>query len=148
MQKRVSAPKPSPKDHRSGYTLAEMMVVLVIIALIVAIVGPRIFGQVGKAKAKVARVQVENLASAVEYFYLDMGHYPSTSEGLQALVQAPADSEDWQGPYLRKGKVPMDPWNHPYQYTREANGRFSITSLGQDNKPGGTGEDQDYTFRN
>lgn len=135
-------------DRRSGYTLAELMVVLFILVLIMVIVGPKLFGQLGKAKAKVARVQVENLASAVEYFYLDMGRYPTTAEGLQALVQAPADAEDWQGPYLRKNKVPLDPWKHPYEYKSDVNGRFVITYLGRDNKPGGTGEDQDYTFRN
>lgn len=144
MQKRLSA----STDPRSGYTLLELMVVLFILVLIIALVGPKLFGQLGQAKTKVARVQVENLAAAVEYFYLDMGRYPTTSEGLQALVQAPANAEDWQGPYLRKNQVPLDPWKHPYVYKREANGRFVVTSLGKDNKPGGTGEDQDYTFRN
>jgi len=135
------------EDSQAGYTLAELMVVMLILALVVGIAVPRFMTMFAGAKAKAAKVQVENLASALEFYYLDTGHYPTSTEGLSALISAPPNAEGWNGPYLRKKggvTVPLDPWKHPYEYVLDGN-NFTIRTLGADNKEGGEGEDSDYS---
>jgi general secretion pathway protein G len=136
--------KPSPSPLRQpGFTLLELLVVLVIIGLLVGYVAPRFFSQVGKSEVKVARAQIKSLEDALDQYRLDVGHYPTTDQGLAALNTQPAGETKWQGPYLRKA-VPNDPWGHPYQYQAPGNhGEYDLFSLGKDGQPGGTGEAAD-----
>ncbi len=134
-----------PSKNKAGYTLTELLVVLVILGLVMGLIAPKFIGQIGGARTKTAAAQVTNLASAVEFFYLDMGRYPSTLEGLTALLSPPPDSDTWNGPYLKRGKtVPNDPWKNPYIYEVLADGSFVIRSLGADAKEGGDGENRDH----
>lgn len=135
----------APSSKQSGYTLMELVVVMLIIVVIVGVVAPRFIGQVGTAKANAASVQVKNLSAAVEFFYLDTGRYPTSAEGLNALVSAPGGVQNWNGPYLREGRLPDDPWKNPYIYRSSNNSQFTIKSLGADNKEGGDGQDRDHT---
>ncbi|TSE34061.1 type II secretion system major pseudopilin GspG [Tepidimonas taiwanensis] len=125
----------------AGFTLVELLVVLVILTLLAGLVGPRFLNQLGGAKSKTAAVQIADLEKGLDLFKLDVGRYPTTEEGLQALVTAPAGVKVWNGPYI-KGNVPVDPWGRPYRYTMQ-NGRIEIVSLGADGAPGGEGEDAD-----
>lgn len=125
-----------------AYTLTEMLVVLVIIGLLAAIVGPRLFSRLDDAKARTARLQMTSLQTAVDLFRLDVGRLPSAEEGLQALVQAPAAETSWLGPYLARDAVPADPWGTAYIYEPEQNS-FRIVSYGADGREGGTGAAQD-----
>jgi len=128
----------------AGFTLVEMLVVLGIIALIAALVGPQLIKYLGKAKSETAAVQVGNLTSALEVYYLDNGHYPTTQEGLGALLHAPQDAKRWNGPYLRKAEGLVDPWGRPYLYKAPgAHGDFDVLSYGRDGLAGGTGDDRD-----
>jgi general secretion pathway protein G len=138
------------RDSRRGYTLTELLVVLVIISLLTAIVAPRLIGRIGKAKSTTARTQIENLISALDIYQLDMGEYPSTEQGLAALVTKPTESEQgyglWAGPYLRRGKIPQDPWKKPFTYSLSPGGEtIVITSLGKDAQIGGDGENRDIS---
>jgi general secretion pathway protein G len=131
----------------SGFTLLELLVVMVIIGLLAGFVAPRYFAQVGKSQVKVAKAQVDALDKALDQYRLDVGRYPTTEEGLAALQAAPAgaDASAWGGPYLKKG-VPNDPWGRPYIYLSPGeHGEFDLSSLGKDGRPGGTGEDADIT---
>ena len=128
--------------RRHGFTLVELLVVLAILALLAGIVGPKVLGQLGGAKAKTAAVQIADLDKTLELFKLDVGRYPTAEEGLDALVKKPASAASWSGPYL-KGGVPVDPWSHPYVYRPGAGGSFEILSLGADGAPGGEGENAD-----
>jgi general secretion pathway protein G len=101
---------------QAGFTLVEMLVVITIIGLIVALVGPRVLGYLGESKVKAAKIQIESFSAALDLYYLDNGRYPASNEGLSALVQRPASASAWNGPYLRTGAVPLDPWGHPYIY--------------------------------
>ena len=131
-------------NKNSGFTLIELMVVMVILVLIAGLVGPQIMKQLGKAKSGTARLQVEDLGAALDIFYLDNGRYPNTQEGLVALVQKPAGFDNWNGPYLKKKKVPIDPWNKDYQYQSPGqNGEYDLYSYGADNQVGGEGNDRD-----
>jgi general secretion pathway protein G len=131
------------KDRR-GFTLIELLVVMVILGLLAALVGPRLFGHVGAANQKAAKTQIEMLGQALDAFRLDVGRYPSTSEGLNALVTNPG-VEGWNGPYLKKG-LPNDPWKKPYQYQAPGeHGDYDIVSYGADGAPGGEGESKDVT---
>ena len=123
-----------------GFTLLELLVVLVVLGLLAGIVAPRYFSQLGRSEAKVARAQIEGLAKALDLYRLEVGRYPSSEQGLQALVTAPSDEARWTGPYLQK-KVPDDPWGHPYiyRYPGESN-EYDLLSLGKDGQPGGDGE--------
>ncbi|MDO8845402.1 MAG: type II secretion system major pseudopilin GspG [Methylicorpusculum sp.] len=128
----------------SGFTLLELLVVLGIIAMLAGIVGPQVMKHMGASKTKAAKVQIEGLASSLDMYKLDVGRYPSTEQGLNALIEKPSDVERWNGPYLRKSKVPVDPWQQPYQYKFPGeHGNFDLFSLGADLKEGGEGEDQD-----
>ena len=116
---------------------------MVIIGLLVGYVAPMYFKQVGKSEVKVARAQIEAFGKALDQYRLDSGHYPTTEQGLQALITKPADETRWDGPYLKKG-VPTDPWGAAYAYKRPSTkGEYDIVSLGKDSAPGGTGEDAD-----
>jgi general secretion pathway protein G len=124
-----------------GFTLVELLVVLAIIALIGTLVGPRVLGYIGTAKADTAATQIRNISNAVELYYLDVGAYPAPGKGLSALVESDG-SPGWRGPYLKSGAGLADPWGRPYGY--EGSGAsFRIVSLGRDGAAGGTGEDAD-----
>ncbi len=137
-------------NHRSdlarGFTLLELLVVMVIIGLLAGFVAPRYFAQVGKSQVKVARAQIDALDKALDQFRLDVGRYPTSEEGLQALVAQPNGEQKWAGPYLKKG-VPADPWGRPYVYALPGThgGDFDLMSYGKDGRPGGSGEDADVT---
>lgn len=129
-----------------GFTLLELLVVILIIGLLTGIVAPRLMGQIGRSERTVARGQIDALDKAIEAFRLDMGRYPTNAEGLQALIQAPGGDGRWRGPYL-KGNVPLDPWDSTYQYRSPgAAGRdFDLVSYGRDKVAGGNGDDADIT---
>lgn len=130
--------------NNQGFTLIELLVVMVIIGLLAALVGPRIFPKLGKGKQAAAKAQIELLGQALDQYKLDVGSYPSTQEGLNALQTNPG-VEKWDGPYLKKN-VPLDPWGKPYGYQNPGtHGEYDLYSLGRDNKPGGEGEDKDVT---
>lgn len=130
---------------RAGFTLLELLVVIVIIGLLVSIVGPRFFGQVGQSKSKTAKVQIESLEKALDLYRLDLGRYPPTESGLAALNVRPQNEPKWNGPYLKKD-VPLDPWGKPYMYKQPGeHGEFDLFSLGSDGQPGGTGEAADVS---
>lgn len=126
------------KNSRAlGFTLLELLVVMVIIGLLAGYVAPRYFSQIGKSEIKAARAQIDALEKALDQFRLDTGHYPSQSAGLDALMKRPSNEPRWDGPYLKKD-VPLDPWGNPYQYRRPGNNReFDLYSFGADGKPGG-----------
>lgn len=127
-----------------GFTLIELLVVLAIIGLLAGLVGPQVMKHLGESKSKTARLQIEELASALDMYRLDIGRYPSTDEGLAALIEAPGTAKVWNGPYLRKKKVPADPWNNAYHYAAPGqHGKFDLFTLGADNSEGGEGEDAD-----
>jgi len=130
--------------YSRGFTLIELLVVLVILGLLAGLVGPRVMKYLGSANTDTARVQLEQLGSALEMYRIDVGRYPSSSEGLRALVQAPSGGGRWNGPYLRKDVVPKDPWGNDYQYRYPGeHGDFDLYTHGADNAPGGDGENQD-----
>jgi general secretion pathway protein G len=129
----------------SGFTLLELLVVMVIIGLLAGFVAPRFFAQIGKSETKAARAQLDALEKALDQYRLDVGRYPGTEQGLVALVERPAGLTRWSGPYLKKS-VPQDPWGHPYLYKSPGDhGEFDLLSLGKDGQPGGTGEAEDIT---
>lgn len=128
--------------NRQGFTLIELLVVMVILGLLAALVGPRLFGHVGAANQKAAKTQIEMLGQGLDAFRLDVGRYPSTSEGLAALITNPG-VEGWNGPYLKKG-LPNDPWKRPYIYQSPGeHGDYDLVSYGADGAPGGDGENKD-----
>lgn len=133
-----------------GFTLLEMIVVLVIIGLIMGLVGPRLFGQADKARVQSAETQIKMLRGALETMRLDINRFPTAEEGLRLLVEKPSDpqlAQRWSGPYL-DGAVPKDPWDRPYQYaaTPSAGQAFTLYSLGADGQPGGEGFDADIGY--
>ena len=126
-----------------GITLVEMLVVLAIIGLLAGLVGPAVLNQLGGAKSKTASVQIKDFEQSLEIFKLDVGRFPSTEEGLSALVEKPSNVVGWNGPYLKSG-VPQDPWKKPYQYKMPGDhGEYDIFTYGQDGVPGGDGENAD-----
>lgn len=125
--------------------MLELLVVMVIIGLLAGYVGPKYFSQIGKSEIKATRAQIDALSKALFQYRLDVGHYPSTEQGLVALVQQPANETKWDGPYLSKA-VPLDPWGAPYVFTMPGeHGDFDLLSYGKDGKPGGEGEAADIT---
>jgi len=127
-----------------GFTLIELLVVLVILGLLAGLVGPRVVKHLGDSKTKAAMLQIEELGAALDLYRLEVGRYPTTDQGLQALVERPLSVERWDGPYLRKATIRDDPWGHPYNYRSPGeHGAFDIYSLGADNTDGGEGEDRD-----
>ena len=134
----------SPRRPR-GFTLLELLVVMVIIGLLAGYVGPRFFSQIGKSEVKAARAQLDALEKALDHYRLDTGRYPTTEQGLAALNERPANEAKWGGPYLKKA-VPNDPWGKPYQYKAPGeHGEYDLLSFGKDGQPGGTGENEDIT---
>lgn len=130
------------KEHE-GFTLIELLVVLIILGLLAAIVAPKFFGRIDKAKVKTAKAQIELLGTALDSFRLDNGRYPTTEEGLEALRTKPGELEKWDGPYLPK-PVPQDPWGRPYHYRSPGeNGEYDLFSYGRDGTEGGEGVDRD-----
>ena len=128
-----------------GFTLLELLVVMVIIGLLAGFVGPRYFSQVGKSQTKLAAAQIDALEKALEQFRLDVDRYPTTEEGLGALQQAPPGVNGWLGPYLKKA-VPLDPWGRPFIYREPGeHGEIDLYTYGKDGRPGGTGVDLDIT---
>ena len=132
--------------RQAGFTLIEIMVVMVIIGLLMALVGPNLIGRSEKAKVQAAQMQIERLGTVLDTFRLDVGRYPTSQEGLQVLVQRPIGVDRWDGPYLNKG-VPKDPWDRPYLYRSpgEAGRPYDLYSLGADGAPGGTDNNRDVT---
>lgn len=131
-------------DNQPGFTLIELLVVLVILGLLAGLVGPRVLRYLGSAKSDTAQLQIEEFAAALDLFHLEVGHYPTTEEGLGALVSRPSGSSNWHGPYLRKKTIPSDPWSRRYHYVSPGeNGDYDLYSLGRDNAEGGDGEDSD-----
>lgn len=144
----MTATRPPPSgaprfSHRPrGFTLLELLVVMVIIGLLAGYVGPRFFAQIGKSEVKTARAQIDALEKALDQYRLDLGHYPSTEQGLDALVNSPGE-ERWEGPYLRKA-VPSDPWGKSYEYRYPGErSEFDLYTFGADGRPGGEGDGAD-----
>lgn len=128
----------------SGFTLLELLVVVAIIGLLAAYVGPRYFSQLGKSESAVAKAQIEAFAKALDQYRLDVGRFPTTEQGLAALVSSPGHKK-WNGPYLAKD-LPADPWGNPYRYrSPAAKGDYEILSYGKDGLPGGVADDADIT---
>ncbi len=129
----------------SGFTLLELLVVIVIIGLLAAYVGPKYFSQLGKSEVTVAKAQIGAFEKALDTYRIDVGRFPTTEEGLSALVTKPAEAAKWNGPYLKK-EVPLDPWGRAYLYKAPGiKGDFEIVSTSKDGQPGGVGEDADIS---
>lgn len=125
---------------QAGFTLVEILVVITIIGMIMALVGPRVLNYLGESKTKAAKIQIESFSSALDLFYLDLGRYPTSSEGLAALAQRPGNASGWNGPYLRGGMLPVDPWGRAYVYRSPGErAAYDIVSLGSDGQEGGSG---------
>lgn len=132
------------KRNERGYSLLELLVALAILSLIIAIAAPRLIGYFEASKAKTAKIQIANLSTAMDLYYLSNGGYPTEQQGLKALVEKPEGATAWDGPYLNKADGIIDPWGRPYVYKQPGeHGKFDIASLGADGKEGGTGEDAD-----
>jgi general secretion pathway protein G len=145
---RVLVAKPADADKgQRGFTLVEMLVVITIIGLIMGLIGPRVLNYLSESKVKAAKIQLQSFGSALDLFYLDAGRFPSTAEGLEALVRPTPGVASWNGPYLRGGNVPNDPWNHGYVYRSPGErGPYDIMSYGSDGQEGGTGVASDITL--
>ena len=143
--RRAARPRRPALLDQAGFTLIELLIVVIILGVLAALVGPRLFGRVGQSRQAAARVQIELLGAALDQFKLDVGRYPTSQEGLQALQQSPGNAPGWEGPYLKKD-VPRDPWGNPYQYRSPGeHGEYDVSSFGSDGQPGGEGEAADVT---
>src|SRR5690554_6773018 len=126
------------RRSQQGFTLMELLVVLAILGLLMSLVGPRVLNQLGGAKTKTAAIQIKDLEQSLEMYKLDVGRFPSTDEGLKALVRKPANVAGWNGPYLKSNEVPLDPWNNEYHYKYPGEkGEIDIFTYGQNGVPGG-----------
>ncbi len=134
------------RRHQAGFTLVELLVVLIILGLIAAFAAPRVIKFVGGAKTDSAKIQIDCLSGVLDLYRLQVGRYPSQDEGLNALMEQPADAPDWAGPYLKKADALIDPWRRPYIYRFPGeHGDYDLYSLGADGEDGGEGEDRDLT---
>ena len=132
------------RRRQAGFTLVELLVVLIILGLIAAFAAPRVIKFVGGAKTDSAKIQIERLSGVLDLYRLQVGRYPSADEGLNALMEQPADAPDWAGPYLKKADALIDPWRRPYIYRFPGeHGDYDLYSLGADGEDGGEGEDRD-----
>lgn len=137
---------PCARTGDDGFTLMEMLVVLVVIGLIAGVAIPQVMKLLGSAKHKAARIQLETLTNSLSVYQLDTGQYPTTDQGLAALWQAPSAATDWNGPYVRRQKQLIDPWGHPFVYKQPgATHAYDLLSYGADGKPGGQGDDADLS---
>ncbi len=129
--------------NKNGFTLIEILIVMVILGLLAALVGPKMFGKVGKSRQKTAKIQISLFETSLDTFRLDMGRYPTTEEGLEALREKPSNSDKWDGPYIPK-RIPLDPWQNLYEYKAPGEeGEYDIISYGADGKSGGEKENKD-----
>ena len=136
------------RDREGGFTLVELLVVLVILSLVMGLVGPRVLSYLTDARVRSARLQIDSLAAALDLFYLDTGRYPSEQEGLKALIARAPSIDNWNGPYLQQSELPQDPWGNPYEYRVPGeNKAYDIVSLGADGRQGGTDDASDITNR-
>lgn len=144
MRRLLNDDRLSPK--RDGFTLLELLVVIVIIGLLAAYVGPKYFSQLSKSEVTIAKAQIEAFEKSLDAYRLDVGRYPTTEEGLSALMIAPPSAATgWNGPYLKKS-IPLDPWGHAYLYrSPTSKTEYEIVSTGKDGEPGGTGENADIS---
>jgi general secretion pathway protein G len=134
----------SESHSNQGFTLLELMVVLLILALLATIAAPQVMKHLGKAKTQTAKIQVDALTASVNFFQMDMGRAPTDQEGLKILIERPGNESKWDGPYLQKSDSLLDPWGHPYQYKHPGQHReIEIYSLGSDGKEGGEGDAHD-----
>jgi general secretion pathway protein G len=132
------------RARENGFTLVELLVVLVILGLLVALAAPRVMKYLGSARSDTARIQIEKLSGVLDLYRLEVGHYPTDQEGLRALVEKPAQTESWNGPYLKNAESLVDPWGAPYVYRSPGqHGEFDLYTLGADGKEGGDGADRD-----
>jgi general secretion pathway protein G len=128
-----------------GFTLLELVIVLVILGTIMAFVGPKIFQGMGKANSATAKIMIQDIAGKLEIFRLEVGRYPTAQEGLQALAKQPPGVDKWAGPYLKESDL-KDPWGNDFRYNQPGNGKpYDVISLGADNQPGGDGENRDVS---
>jgi len=140
---RLDMSKKEFSAYNKGFTLIELLIVMVIIGLLAALVAPKMFGKLEKSKTKIAQAQMSLFETALDSYRLDVGYYPTTEQGLQALRTKPNGVAKWDGPYLPKD-IPLDPWGHPYIYSSPGeHGEYDIISYGADGKPGGTENDED-----
>ncbi len=143
----ASEPKDrAPEEASAGFSLVELLVVLAIIGLIAALVAPQVLKYLDTAKVDTTKAQMKNIENALELYYIDAGHYPTTDEGLDALAKAPANASSWNGPYIKKSGTFLDAWGTAYQYKSPADEKpYQITSLGRDKKAGGDGLNADLS---
>lgn len=132
------------KIKQAGFSLIELLVVLAILALLIGVVAPQVMKHLGKAKSDSARLQIEDLGAALDMYYLEIGDYPTTDQGITALIKSPENVNNWNGPYMKKKKIPMDPWQQEYHYQSPGeNGDYDLYTLGKDNQLGGEKENKD-----
>ena len=133
------------RDTTLGFTLTELLVVMVILSLLAAAITPQVMGRLDKSKVRAARLQMDTLSASLDLYKLDTGRYPSEAEGLAALLEAPAGTDGWDGPYVRSNRSVIDPWQRPYLYAPDGRS-YQITTLGADGAEGGDGYDTDLSF--
>ena len=145
-REQFKARRPSRTRRQRGFTLVEMLVVITIIGLIMGLIGPRVLNYLTESKVKAAKIQIQSFASALDLFFLDLGRFPTSAEGLTALARDPGGLRTWNGPYVKAADVPNDPWGHPYVYRSPGErSSYDIISYGADGQEGGTGTAADIS---